>query len=178
MKMKRAIILIVDDDTNDQFLIKTAFREIGVKDPIYSVSDGTEAISYLKGEGEYADRQKFLFPTLLLVDLKMPKVNGFELLQFLKNHRDLTVIPTIVFTSSADRNDIADAYLLGANSYHVKSQTLPELCAQLKTLHDYWTNCEVPEVDTFGKLSPTEFFGKLSEKIQRPRRKNGGGARG
>lgn len=163
-------ILIVDDDANDQFLIQTALKQSGVREPVYAVSDGAEAIAYLKGEGQYADRENFLFPTFLLIDLKMPKINGFELLRFLQNNHNLSVIPTIVLTSSADRNDVASAYLLGANSYQVKSQTLDGLCAQLKLIYDYWTHCEIPEADPSGNLLPTNNDGKLSEKVTRPNR--------
>lgn len=163
--MKRAIILVAEDDPNDQFLIKTAFKKIGVSDPVQCASDGVEAINYLKGIGEYADREKFVFPTFLLLDLKMPRMNGFEVLRFLKHHPHLVVIPTIVFTSSADQNDITNAYLLGANSYQIKAQTLDGLCRQLKILHDYWMDCEVPMVDRAGNLSPTVSVGKLSEAV-------------
>jgi CheY-like chemotaxis protein len=170
--MQRPIILIVEDDLNDQFLLKTAFKQIGVNDPIYVVNDGTEAIAYLKGTGQYADRDKFLFPTILLVDLKMPKLNGFELLRFLKNNPHLVVIPTVVFTSSADRNDVANAYLFGANAYHVKPPTLEKICHQLKVMHDYWITCEIPDIDKSGRLLPTNSSGKLSEKIPHPVRRD------
>src|SRR6185369_1160286 len=166
MSKRRASILIVDDDHNDQFLIKAAFKNGGVIEPIHAVDDGEEAICYLKGKGPYADREKYNFPTFLLIDLKMPKVNGFELLQFLQKNPHLAVIPTIVFTSSADRNDVTNAYLLGANSYLVKSQTLEALTSQLKLLHDYWMSCEVPEIDKQGHLVVTEGGGKLSENVQ------------
>jgi len=68
MRMQRPIILIVEDDLNDQFLLKTAFKHIGVRDPIYTVNDGAEAIAYLKGTGEYGNRDQFMFPTVLLVE--------------------------------------------------------------------------------------------------------------
>jgi len=169
MKMRRAVILIVDDDPNDRFLIKTAFREAGVTDTIHDVEDGAEAIAYLKGQGKYSDRNEFTFPTFVLTDLKMPRVNGFELLRFLKSNPQLIVVPTVVFTSSSDRDDIKRAYLFGANAYHVKSQTLDGLSSQLKLVHDYWTNCEVPEMDNTGNLLPTDGSGKLSENVPRPR---------
>ena len=172
--MRKAVILIVDDDANDQFLIKTAFREAGVHDTIYTVNDGAEAISYLKGNGKYANRDEYLFPSFVLTDLKMPKVNGFELLRFLKSNPQLIVVPTVVFTSSADRDDIKRAYLFGANAYHVKSQTLDGLCTQLKLVHQYWTSCEVPEIDQTGNLLPTDSGGKLGENIPQPNRRDTG----
>src|ERR1044071_5555269 len=93
MIIKHPIILIVEDDVNDQFLMKTAFKKIGMDCPIYTVGDGTEAVAYLKGEGAYADRAKFRYPTLLTIDLKMPRMNGFELLAFLKQNPNFMVVP-------------------------------------------------------------------------------------
>jgi CheY-like chemotaxis protein len=161
---RKTAILIVDDDANDQFLIQTALRQGGAVAPIFAVNDGAEAIAYLKGEGPYADREFFLFPTMILTDLKMPKVNGFELLRFLQGNSNLSVLPTIVLSSSSDRHDVQSAYRLGANSYQVKSQTLDALCEQMKLIHDYWMRCEVPEADTSGNLLQTDGDGKLSEK--------------
>jgi CheY-like chemotaxis protein len=163
MKVKNPVVLIVDDDENDQMLIETAFRKVGVTCPVLAVGDGEQAIAYLKGQRQYADRKKFPHPTFLTVDLKMPKVNGFELLGFLKKNPNLQVIPTIVFTSSSDTNDVTNAFLLGANAYHVKPQTFKEMCDQLKIMHDYWITCETPELDASGNLVPTHGRGKLSE---------------
>jgi len=166
--MRKAVVLSVDDDSNDQLLIKMAFREMGVEDTIQTVNDGAEAIAYLKGQGKYADRDTYIFPTFILTDLKMPRINGFELLRFLKSNPQLIVVPTVVLTASADRDDIKRAYLFGANAYHVKSQTLEALCIQLKLVHDYWTSTEVPEIDQTGNLLPTRNSGKLSENITLP----------
>jgi len=168
MKMRKTVILSVDDDPNDQTLIRAAFKDAGVEDTIQSVNDGAEAIAYLKGQGKYADREQYLFPTFILTDLKMPRINGFELLRFLKSNPQLIVVPAVVFTASSDRDDIKRAFLFGANAYHVKAQTLDGLCAQLKLLYDYWTSAEVPEIDRTGNLLPTRNAGKLSEHVPSP----------
>jgi CheY-like chemotaxis protein len=165
MKKRKMAILLVDDDGNDRFLVRTAFKQIGLKDPLYGVSDGAQAIAYLKGEGEYADRDAFVFPGMLLIDLKMPRLNGFELLRFLRDYPHLSVIPTIVLTSSSDPNDITNAYLLGAKSYQIKAQTLDGLRDQMKLIYDYWRHCEAPETDRSGNLTPTFVVGKLSERV-------------
>ena len=165
MMRRKMAILIVDDDANDQFLIQTALRRGGAAEPIFAVNDGAEAIAYLRGEGQYSDRDFFKFPTFILTDLKMPRVNGFELLRFMRQNPSLAVLPTIVLSSSADQNDVHSAYLLGANSYQVKSQSLDALCGQMKLIHDYWMHCEVPEADASGNLPPTEGRGKLSERV-------------
>ena len=161
---RKPAILIVDDDGNDQFLIQMALKQIGIEEGIYAVRDGSEAIAFLRGEGPYADRDAFQYPTLMLLDLKMPKVNGFELLRYLQDNRHLSIIPTIVLTSSTDPNDITNAYLLGASSYQVKAHSMDGLRDQIKSIYDYWMRCEVPEVDRSGHLLPTEGAGKLSEK--------------
>ena len=172
MKMRRAVILSVDDDLNDQFLIKAALKEAGVDDLVQFVNDGAEAIAYLKGQGKYADRDAYVFPTFILTDLKMPRINGFELLRFLKSNPQWIVVPTVVLTASADQDDIKRAYLFGANAYHVKSQTLDGLCTQLKLVHEYWTSSEVPDVDRTGNLLPTQNSGKLSENVSMPSRRD------
>jgi len=150
--MHMPVILIVDDDSNDRLLLESAFAEIGVSDPIYSVEDAAEAIEYLKGTGRYADRDRFKFPTLLFLDLKMPGMDGFEFLCFIRSNPNLVVIPTIVFTSSADPDDIKNAYFLGANSYVVKAETFEGLCDQLKFIYGYWMRVQVPPIDRQWRL--------------------------
>ena len=170
MRTRPTVILHVEDDLNDQFLVKMALKNIGVTDPVLAVGDGEEAVRYLTGNGNFADRRKFPYPTVLMIDLKMPKMNGFELLGYLKQHPDLMVVPTVVFSSSTDRNDIANAFLLGANAYHVKPLIFETMAQQLKLMHDYWATCEMPDVDGSGNLVPTRGGGKLGEKIPKPAR--------
>lgn len=165
--MRKGSILIVEDDPVEQMLIKKAFEQIGVKDTIYAVGDGQDAIAFLTRKGEYADYRKFLFPTILLVDLKMPKVHGFELLLFLKRSK-LIIIPTIIFTMSSDPDDIKHAYLLGANAYHVKPHKMEGLCDQLRKIYEYWTDVELPKTDEWGNLLPTQNSGKPGGKLSHP----------
>ena len=167
MKKFHATILVVEDDKNDQFLIERAFRKIGVTDPIHLVSDGAEAIAYMKGEGKYADRKRYEYPTFLMTVLKMSKKDGFDVLNHLKNHPSWAVIPTVVFSASSDLDDIKKSYLLGASSYHVKPQSPEKLYEQLAVLYAYWVTCEVPEVDTTGKQKPTNSRGKLGERFRK-----------
>jgi CheY-like chemotaxis protein len=155
MELRKPIILIVDDDANDRFLMQTAFANIGVNETVNSVADGAEAIEYLKGAGPYANRNRFPFPNLLLLDLQMAKMHGFEFLRYIRNHPSLMVIPTIVFTSSEDMDDLKQAYLLGANSYLVKSKTFDGLCDQLKFIYGYWMRVRVPPIDPEQRLLET-----------------------
>jgi CheY-like chemotaxis protein len=168
MKKYHSTIMIVDDEPSYLFFIERAFREIGVKDPIHRVNGGREAIAYMMGEGKFSDRSVYAYPTFITVDLKMPGTDGFAVLEHLKRHPDFAIIPTVVLSSSRDRDDIKKAYMLGASSYHVKPNSLGELQRQLKVLHDYWMTCEVPEVDRSGRQVHTNSVGKLGERFSQP----------
>jgi len=165
MKKYHATILVVEDDPNDQFLVEHAFRKIGVTDPIQVVGDGAEAIAYMMGEGKYADRTKYAYPTFIITDLKMPRADGFEVLAFLKGNPEWAVIPTIVLSASSDPDDIKKSYMLGASSYHIKPPGPEELQKQLAVINDYWMTCQVPEVDTTGRQLRTNSVGKLGERF-------------
>lgn len=165
MKNYHTTIMIVDDDENDRFLIQRAFRAIGVTDPIHTINGGLEAIAYMMGEGKYADRSKYVYPTFISTDLKMPGADGFAVLEHLKKNPEWAVIPTVVLTGSRDLDDIKKAYMLGASSYHVKPSSAEGLRKLLKILHDYWMSCEVPEVDRSGRQLRTDSQGKLGERF-------------
>src|ERR1043165_2510725 len=106
MKLRKFTILVVDDDANDQELITHAFRENGVTQPIQCVSSGNEAIAYLKGEGRYSDRSVFPYPSFIMNDLKMSRGDGFSVLEHLKSVPEWAIIPTLIFSASADLDDI------------------------------------------------------------------------
>jgi|KBSMisStandDraft_5_1062788.scaffolds.fasta_scaffold787095_1 CheY-like chemotaxis protein len=168
MKKYYSTILVVDDDPNDLIFIERAFRAIGVKDPIHTVTGGEEAIAYMMGEGKFSDRRLYAYPTFITTDLKMPGADGFSVLEHLKNNPEWAVIPTVVLTASQDLDDIKKAYMLGASSYHVKPSSPEALRQQLKVLHDYWITCEVPEVDSTGRQVRTDSEGKLGERFVQP----------
>jgi CheY-like chemotaxis protein len=166
MKKYHATILVVEDDPNDQMLIERAFRKIGVTDPIQIVGSGSEAIAYMMGEGKYRDRQKYAYPTFIMTDLKMPRGDGFAVLEFLKGNPQWKVIPTIVLSASADLDDIRTSYMLGVSSYHVKPHSHDELRNLLQVINAYWMTCQVPEVDSTGKQLVTDSVGKLGERFE------------
>jgi len=168
MKKYYSTILVVDHDPNDLIFLDRAFRAIGVKDPIHTVSGGQEAIAYMMGEGKFSDRRLYAYPTFITTDLKMPGADGFSVLEHLKNNPEWAVIPTVVLTASQDLDDIKKAYMLGASSYHVKPSSPDALRQQLKVLHDYWITCEVPEVDSTGRQVRTDSEGKLGERFAQP----------
>ena len=168
MKKRTPTILIVEDDPDAQFMLVRGFKKIGVTTPIHMAGNGLEAIAYMMGEGKFANRSKFAYPTFIMTDLKMPGADGFAVLDFLKKNPEWAVIPTIVFSASSDLDDIKKAYMLGASSYHIKPGSSEALLHQLEVLHAYWVTCEVPLVDRSGKQLHTESHGKLGERFPQP----------
>ena len=138
MGLERYLILLVEDDPNDIILIKRAFEKTRITNPLQVVEDGEEAISYLAGKGRYADREKYPLPMLLLLDLKLPRKSGHEVLEWLRQQPILKRLTVVVLTSSQQSSDINRAYDLGANSYLVKPVTFDALVEIVKTLNLYW----------------------------------------
>jgi CheY-like chemotaxis protein len=139
--------LIVDDDENDIFFVKRAFTEINVHCTFHTLKNGQEVVDYLIGAGPYANRELYPMPMMILMDLKMPVMDGFEVLSWLRARPGVKVIPTIVFSSSDVPSDITRAYELGANSFMTKSVTYEGLLLKLQTLSRYWLeHCKHPVV--------------------------------
>ena len=136
--MDKCPILLAEDEQNDVFLIKRAFQKAQLLNPVRVVSDGQEAISYLRGDGQYADRERFPLPTLVLLDLKMPRMGGFDVIAWVRQQPGLKRLPLVVLTSSKDRPDINRAYELGANTYLVKPVEFDGLVEMMKNLSLYW----------------------------------------
>src|SRR4051794_39163544 len=113
-------ILMADDSPEDQFFVQRALEKRGVGNFFLGVPDGQEAINYLCRIAPYTLHEQFPFPNVLLLDLKMPKVSGFDVLKWLQVHPHCKVIPTIIYSSSAEESDVHQAYVLGANAYMVK----------------------------------------------------------
>lgn len=138
------VILVAEDSEDDVDLLKIAFRRLGIKNPIQVVRDGQEAIDYLSRSGEFTDRQRYPFPAIIFLDLKMPRKTGLEVLEWLSHKDGCSVIPTMVFTSSSQESDIAKAYKLGANCYMVKPGALDELVECLRVCMGFWNRCALP----------------------------------
>src|SRR5207253_1147727 len=131
-------ILLVEEREDDVLLVLRAFRKAGVPNPIRAVSDGEEAMSYLLGIDEYSERLAFPFPHLVLLDLKMPKTNGFEVLRWIRSLPVFKALPVIVLTCSEDIFDVIKAYELGANSFLVKPFEFENYTALAGTLAKFW----------------------------------------
>jgi CheY-like chemotaxis protein len=142
-------VLLVEDDLNDIFLVKRAFKLPELKNPLQIVTDGEEAINYLKGEGKYADRAVHPLPKLIVMDIKMPRRSGFEVLEWVKDSgRRLHRIPVVIVSSSDDPGDINRAYELGANAYMVKPMDFRAVEHLFQTITQYWgLECAKPELE-------------------------------
>lgn len=128
---EHAVILLAEDEEDYVLLIQRAFAQAKIPNPLHVVWNGQEAISYLKGEGKYANREEYPLPDLFLLDLKMPRVSGFEVLQWIRSQPGLAPLRVLVLTSSDQIRDVNEAYKLGANSFLVKPMDFQDF-AQLQ----------------------------------------------
>jgi CheY-like chemotaxis protein len=126
-----AIILFAEDCDEDLFLCERALKQAGIHAHAYFVRDGVEAKQWLEGEGIYADRQKFPLPHLLVTDLNMPRMDGFELIRWVRCQPHLIKLPIVVLSSSNAAPDLRHAMDLGASTYIVKSPHLEKLVTYL-----------------------------------------------
>ncbi|MGH7970744.1 MAG: response regulator [Limisphaerales bacterium] len=132
-------ILLAEDDPNDVLLIERAFHKAGMRRLLKVVRDGEQAIQYLSGQGPYAARERSPLPFLLLLDLKMPGTDGFEVLRWVRANRDLKRLLVVVLTSSNLQADVDRAYELGANSYLVKPVSFDEMVNLVRRFEAYWS---------------------------------------
>ena len=149
MENTQFTVLLVEDDLNDIFLVKRAFKLAQVKNPLQIVTDGQEALLYLKGEGKYADRAHYPLPKLMVMDIKMPRKTGFEVLEWVKNSgKPLRRIPIVIVSSSDNPDDINRAYELGANAYMVKPVEFLAVEHLFQSITQYWgLECAKPELE-------------------------------
>lgn len=131
-------VLVAEDDPSDVFFLRRAFAMAGLPTSLHFVRDGQEAIDYLEGDDQYSDRQTYPLPDLMLLDLKMPRLNGFDVLDWLRKQPGLKRLLVTVLTSSDQPQDINRAYDLGANSYLLKPHGSESLSEVIKQLHKYW----------------------------------------
>ena len=138
MDRQRGSILLVEDDANDVALTRRAFERAGVANPLQVVNDGEQAIAYLAGQPPYTDRQSHPVPILVLLDLKLPRKSGFDVLGWLRGVPHVRRLPVVVLTSSAQSPDVNRAYDAGANSYLVKPVAFENLLSLVRMLGLYW----------------------------------------
>lgn len=143
---KQAHILLIDDNRMDIELTLDAFKEARIANTIQVAKNGQEGLDYMFGCGEYADRQKYPLPNLILLDLKMPRIDGFEVLRQVKAAPILKRIPVVILTSSKEEGDRALSYDIGANSYLVKPVSFEGFAEVVRQINGYWLllNVEPP----------------------------------
>lgn len=133
-----ADILLVEDDPNDAELVRRALKRAGALASIVHVQDGAEALDYLYGRGSYTARSGHAQPKLMLLDLKLPKLTGLEVLREVRSHPELQRQVVVMLTSSREERDLQEAYRHGVNSYVVKAVNFEELMDSLSRVAHYW----------------------------------------
>jgi CheY-like chemotaxis protein len=136
-------ILLVEDNPNDRELTIRALKKYGVAEHIYTVQDGAEALDFIYCRDAYSGRQIENRPGVILLDLKLPKVDGIEVLRTIKSDESLRTIPVVVLTSSREHSDIAECYRMGANSYIVKPVESSDFSETVGQLGVYWAMLNV-----------------------------------
>jgi CheY-like chemotaxis protein len=124
---RSAVILVVEDDENDVLFLQRAFQKVGVRQELQVARDGQEAIDYLSGVGRFQNRQEYPVPCLVILDLKLPKKNGLEVLAWLRQQEDLADMPVVMVTSSDQDHDLKRASAHGVEAYRVKPVSFEEL---------------------------------------------------
>lgn len=137
-EFKKVTILMADDDEDDRLLTRDALTEAHVLNDFYCVGDGIELLSYLRHEGEYTDELSYPSPSLILLDLNMPRLDGREALIQIKADPALRSIPVIILTTSQAADDMLQVYNLGAASFIAKPVTFDNLVELMKSLGRYW----------------------------------------
>jgi CheY-like chemotaxis protein len=135
--MSSNVILLVEDNPDDEALTLRAFRKNNVKSEVYVVRDGVEALDFLFRQGKYSVRDRFL-PQVVLLDLKLPKLNGLDVLRQIRAHPVTKLLPVVILTSSKEEQDRISGYALGCNSYVQKPVDFVQFTAAAQQLGVYW----------------------------------------
>lgn len=131
-------VLLVEDSEDDVFFMRRAFKGAAINNALHVVSDGAEALDYLQNRNAYVDVEKAPRPSLILLDLKLPRLRGMDVLKWIREQKNLATIPVIVLTSSNQGDDIEAAYALGANSFLMKPPDAGKLTQMMVSLKGYW----------------------------------------
>lgn len=141
------VILLAEDSEDDVLMLRRAFRQAGIELPLQVVSNGEQAIAYLMGQGKFANRAEYPLPDLFLLDLKMPRKNGFDVLIWLRQHPTLAPLRTVVLTTSDEIRDVNRAYALGANSFLTKPLDFTDFKNTLQEMFNFFlTKAKAPEI--------------------------------
>lgn len=136
--LKPKIILLVEDNPDDEALTLRALRSSNILNEVVVARDGREALDYLFGEGAYAGRDLSIMPELILLDLKLPKIDGLDALRLIRSNERIRFIPVVILTSSREEKDVVSSYSLGANSYIRKPVDFVQFVEAARQLGLYW----------------------------------------
>ena len=139
----RGPILLVEDNADDVFFMRRAAKTAGIENPLHVVTDGSQAVEYLSGAGEFSDRDAHPLPCVMLLDLKLPGMSGLDVLAWMHGRPELTTSVVIVLTTSREPRDIHEAYRLGANAYLVKPTSPAQLSDLLSAIKIFWIDHNV-----------------------------------
>jgi len=149
------VILLAEDSDDDVYMLRRAFEQAGIELPLQVVSDGEQAIAYLTGQGKFANRAEYPLPDLFLLDLKMPRKNGFEVLGWLRQHPTLAPLRTIVLTTSDEIRDVNRAYAMGANSFLTKPIDFTDFKNTLQEMFNFFlVKAKAPQVSRPPPMNP------------------------
>ena len=136
--MENRVILLVEDNPDDEALTRRAFEKSNILNEVVVARDGVEALDYLLGEGSYQGRDTTIQPVLILLDLKLPKIDGLEVLRRLRADARTKLLPIVILTSSSEEQDLISGYSLGANSYVRKPVDFLQFSEAVRQLGVYW----------------------------------------
>jgi DNA-binding response OmpR family regulator len=148
--MKRCI-LSVEDDQDAIFFLELAFKKAAIVQPLVTLDDGEKAINYVLGVGAFANRELHPLPSLILLDIKMPKKSGFEVLELIRKTHAIETLPVVMLTSSAHPDDILRSRELGADHFLVKPPDIEKLAQMIKMVYDRWVG---PQLNGMTKGGP------------------------
>jgi CheY-like chemotaxis protein len=136
--LSAAPILHVEDNEDDQFFLKRAFAAADIRNTVHFVDDGQKAIDYLSSQGGFTDQQQFPTPCLIILDLKLPKIHGLDVLRWVRAHKEFKSIIVVILSSSPLRNDVDMAYDIGVNSFLVKPLSADQMIHIARLIKQYW----------------------------------------
>lgn len=155
VQREQPVVLIAEDSENDLLMLRRAFRQASITAPMQYVQDGEQAIAYLKGDGRFSRRDEFPLPDVLLLDLKMPRKNGFDVLEWVRTQPSLRHLRVVVLTTSEELRDVNRAYALGAASFLTKPVNFVEFKDTIQAMYNYWMALNRrPELERPPRVNP------------------------
>lgn len=132
------LILIADDDENDALALQKVLKKAEVRNPVMTVNDGSRVLELLKGDGKYRDRKRFPLPKILMLDLKMSRMDGFEVMEWIQVHKEFAGILIVVLNANGELQNIRESYRLGARTFLTKPCELADVCNLIRGYPTYW----------------------------------------